>query len=92
MRKYTEKIHGARLLKMMEKDDPCACCPAAPYFDSYLNSYTMWCNPSASSACDICKEFVQLDLMYSQCPCDEFGKQEAIKRTWIALEEKGYLK
>ena len=92
MRTYTEKIHGARLLKMMKKKNPCLCCPATPYFKDNLPSETMWRNSYilGEHPCDICKEFVGLDNQYTDCPCNELGKK-AIKRTWIALEEKGYL-
>jgi len=55
--------------------------------------------------CRICKTFIGLEIS-SPCPCYAFqdfakyhyfdktekqSQQEAIKRTWIALEEKGYL-
>ena len=92
MRKYTEKIHAARLLKMLEEKEPCMCCPATPYFKSNLQSDTMWFNSyiEGEHPCDICKDFVGLDNRYTDCPCYELGK-EAIKLTWIALEEKGYL-
>ena len=58
--KYTEKIHAKRLLGMLEKKDPCACCA------SFLGLYPT-----------------------SDCPCCEL-QDEAVKRTWITLEEKGY--
>lgn len=71
---YTEKKHAANLLKMLEKDDPCKACP----------------DPSA--CCDMCGYFIgmQPNGSPSKCPCDVLGPKEAKKRTWIALEEKGY--
>jgi len=111
MKKYTEKIHAQRLLKMLEKDDPCACCPAAKNFYvptilegiSWLNNAdpdTMWSNATREyhydthtitygEVCEICKHFVGCGE--NGCPCIVFGEQEAIKRTWIALEAKGYI-
>ena len=57
--------------------------------------------------CNICKKFIGIDIQARTCPCSTFvdferldysmfeavkiSQQEAIKRTWIALEEKGYL-
>jgi len=85
MRKYTEKIHGARLLKMMKKKNPCMCCPAQSRFKT--RTHFMFDN-GGGAVCGICLDFV--GTPYS-CPCQYYGHKEAIKRTWIALEEKGYL-
>ena len=42
-----------------------------------------------SEVCPVCARFVNNTSRW--CPCNQFGKKEAIKRTWLALEEKGYL-
>jgi quinol monooxygenase YgiN len=34
--------------------------------------------------CNICRKFVDTE---SGCPCLALGKEKAIKRTWIAIEE-----
>ena len=82
---YTEKIHAKRLLGMLNKEDPCSCCPAGKGYnfeafigDEYRNE----------SKCTICRGFVGVSY---GCPCLCLGKDEAIKCTWIALEEKGYI-
>lgn len=38
--------------------------------------------------CHRCAKFLNAAF---GCPCHILGKKEAIKRTWIALEEKGYI-
>ena len=36
--KYTEKVHGKRLLKMLQTEkSPCSCCSAVKRFDYGLN-------------------------------------------------------
>lgn len=83
---YTEKVHARRLLQMLEKPDPCACCPAQPDFKQGGSADQLW-NKKGSSPCYICRTFVWA----SGCPCATFGRSSAIKRTWLALEEKGYI-
>jgi hypothetical protein len=86
---YTEKIHVERLLKMLNKKNPCAHCPAGPNYSSsqgILNKF-IETDSEVFQTCRICRGFVGAK---ETCPCWEFGK-EAIKRTWIALEEKGYI-
>lgn len=74
MREYTEKIHAARLLKILERKNPCGLCPATPdYF----------------GCCLVCARFV--GSLTGNCPCPMYGIKEAIKRTWLSLEAKGYL-
>jgi hypothetical protein len=89
--KYTEKMHAKRLLGMLNKKDPCVCCPRCHYykwdgqwmFDQHMK-YEHWCAT--------CMEFVgMMSVTEGFCPCTFLGKKEAIKRTWIALEEKGYV-
>lgn len=88
-RKYTEKIHAKRLLGMLSRPNTCRLCPAARRYAPNTNSIEdMW--KGHPKACNICREFIGLPL-FSRCPCKEIGKHRAARRTWIALEEKGYL-
>ncbi len=85
---YTEEVHAKRLLGMLKRKDPCLCCPATRQYNikskpiAGVESYFIGC-----SACKICRKFVDTD----GCPCHRLGKTEALKRTWEALEEKGYI-
>ena len=88
--KYTEKIHAKRLLGMLNKKDPCLCCPAG-YRYGVKGNDMVWRNWDGNQ-CYICRDFIGSNKIL--CPCSEdriFGKKEAIKRTWLALEAKGYL-
>ena len=105
--KYTEKIHAKRLLGMLNKKNPCHCCPGLKYYrsnnmDNFYNLYNFsWCKPIIGGLdkvdvmenliCPICKNFLGIDNDDDSCPCFIFGESEAIKRTWLALEEKGYI-
>lgn len=84
--KYTNRRHADALLKMLSRSNPCLMCPAGialqyEYgfvdFDDYENDY-----------CHVCQDFIQAG---PDCPCDDLGAEESIKRTWLALEAKGYL-
>jgi len=86
--KYTEKIHATRLLGMLNKKDPCLCCPKYKYYDP-VHSDIIIDDCHSKAACRVCREFV--GICAGICPCPTWGKAEAIKRTWLALEEKGYL-
>ena len=50
-KEYTEKIHAKRLLKMLEKKNPCMCCPAAKGYNGNNYPNVMWEN----TACIICR-------------------------------------
>ena len=86
--KYTEKFHAERLLGMLNKKNPCLCCPAGP---GYQMCSGMVGGLSIRNACSVCKKFVGMTDILTKCPCDELGEEKAIKRTWIALEQKGYI-
>jgi len=88
-RKYTERIHASRLLKMLEKKNPCLCCPAAVDFNGSECPKELW--KDTTNPCDICMNFVGASNFFKRCPCHNFGQKQAIKTTWIALEEKGYI-
>ena len=89
---YTEEIHAKRVMRMMERiKDPCSNgCPKARYYHADHNEphegWVEW----GWKACVLCREFVGMKEE-NKCPCDALGKHEAIKHTWLALEEKGYL-
>ena len=85
MRKYTEKIHAINLLGMLSTDNPCDICALNGDRDATGDFIP------TEDTCDICKSFVGINKYKKTCPCPNLGKSEAIKRTWLALEEKGYL-
>ena len=91
--KYTEKIHAKRLLGMLNKKNPCLCCPREKHYLSTGEHGDMpWDNEEdEEKPCLICMDFISIKPNDSYCPCYILGEQEAIKRTWLALEEKGYL-
>jgi len=84
---YTEKKHAKMLIKMLEKTKSNlieATCP----MNIYINT------PDKDNICTICKSFVGLkchDHNYYLCPCCELTCEEAVKRTWLALEENEYI-
>jgi hypothetical protein len=79
-RKYTEKVHAQRLIKVLESGDTCRKCPASPEYSQ------------GPDGCEICLNFILPDCIdIPSCPCYSLGPQEAVKRSWIALEEKGYI-
>ncbi len=94
MKEYTEAIHAKRLIGMLKKKNPCECCPAGRRYKVRDNNSMGWGGFNARDTyrnreyCKICKRFVGIK---KSCPCHQFGKKEAIRRTWLALEEKGYL-
>ena len=88
--KYTRKIHKKRLLQMLEGKNPCGHCPAGEDFIVDWEKRSIWSNPY--DTCDICKGFIKIPTEpLLPCPCNVLGKDEAIKRSWIALEEEGML-
>ena len=77
--KYTEQAHVLNLIKILESNKTCNLCPASGY-RAYKTTHL---------ACIVCRKFV--DIIENLCPCHELGKKEAMKRSWLALEEKGYI-
>jgi len=93
MKEYTEAIHAKRLLKMLKKKNPCGCCPSAKRFSIEEDNYEMWLNKKVKP-CYICQDFIGIEIRFwweNICPCNRLGRKESIKRTWLALEEKGYI-
>ena len=101
MYNYTEKMHAKRMLLILENPDPCGKCPVfkkllihyedQPHSDIFSKIFN--CNGEDSGVCEMCLNFIDMyyDRRTYNCPCYVLGKEEAIKRTWIALEEKGYI-
>ena len=84
---YTTKMHIKGLLDILSKKYPCSCCPANEWkmeHDPYLGYDVFY--SEYSEACIMCFTFVGST---TDCPCFYFGKDEAIKRTWLKLEELG---
>lgn len=91
---YDEKYHAEALLEILEMKDTCNLCPmlhshkgeykkllkAQPNYFSVMSKLE-------EKGCKVCTSFVGSKI----CPCGYFGHKEAIKRTWIALDEKGYI-
>jgi len=78
--------HAKLLLQMLEGGkDPCknSICPHIGFLQGGLYVRD----------CKLCVEFIGsvYEPFKSACPCFEFGAAGAAKRTWIALEEGGYL-
>lgn len=93
--RYTEHVHAKRLVRMLERNSPCDCCPAQPHyatgkhFLSYVRSNGNFTSPS--DACIICKRFVGINPYSHGCPCTKLGKKKALEKTQKILKEKGYL-
>ena len=87
---YTEKIHAKHLLRILEFKDTCGRCPASKDY-----SGDIWRIPVEH--CCMCRQFVGLTpevtipRATATCPCMVLGAAEAHKRSWIALQEKGYI-
>ena len=98
-RKYSEKIHAERLLKVLEKKYTCDKCPASRYHNSAKSPVEVWDDDKGlgKHPCMICNDFVGIGIgekreRVKKCPCFYFETEsEAFKVSWLALEEKGYL-
>ncbi|KKM75043.1 hypothetical protein LCGC14_1394220 [marine sediment metagenome] len=98
-RKYTEAVHAKRVQKVIEKERPGNHCPAGRKFKKEP-IYELWEAPRGDEIpeikkpCFICTEFLGLrhyTPMGEYCPCHRLGTKRAVKLTWLALKEKGYL-
>ena len=83
---YTREIHIDRLRKMLKRKKPCSCCPRGYRYTMYNDG--PWDN--SGEACDICLDFIGLGEFKGNvtCPCYELGEEEALKRTYLALEKE----
>jgi hypothetical protein len=96
MKRYTERIHAQRLIRALEKKDACNRCPKAPHYNPNTLKLSPWEESiytpmEEDPGCAVCQGFVGLNSEIDDCPCFELGSYLAVKRSWIALEEKGYI-
>jgi len=75
---YTEAEHAENLLFILSLASPCQQCPDMGFIER-------------PNTCIVCHDFISLKYHYNGCPCKILGSHESIKRTWLALEEKGYI-
>lgn len=71
-------LHIEALKKLLNMKEPCTYCPRS--FNHGMSN------------CKICRKFINISRMVSwfkrkKCPCLILGNKEAMKRTWIKLEE-----
>lgn len=83
-----EQCHAEALLQMLEsaRGSGYSCFILCPHGSTNCRCGTL----SFIETCAMCKAFVGLPPS-SFCPCGALTQPIAIKRTWIALDEGGYL-
>ena len=86
---YDRKQHIENLLRILEKDLTCYLCPieeGQPMQEPRIRD----------RFCNFCRSFIGLRRVpyhkKFRCPCETLGSEEAVKRSWLAIEESGYLK
>jgi hypothetical protein len=93
--KYTKEIHAHMLLLMLDEDEPCkpGRCPACQY--NLMKGFMP--GTQQPKICRVCRKFINHSHVFLEkglkgnCPCWGLGGKEALKRTYLALEEKGYI-
>ena len=88
-RTYTIRIHKDRLRKMLKREHPCGCCPAARRFDAARSTIELWSEDTWP--CNVCRAFIGLEgpapaCSLNRCPCHALSKGEALERSFKALK------
>lgn len=87
---YDEKTHIKKLKKMLCMKEPCRYCPGSFLPNPISSEHVLY-----KDKCIACTEFIGIIInkrisklhTRKKCPCYILGKEEAIKRTWLKLEE-----
>jgi hypothetical protein len=81
-----ESLHAQALIQLLEQPKSCRRCVL-----SFYDTSKEW----PESTCDYCHNFVcppgKSAICGTTCPCNVWGPQEAAKRSWLKLEELGYI-
>jgi len=91
---YTLKDHAETLLGLLSSaPGPCPYCIAMLWVTNLKNSQYEDIWKPTCAVCDMCRGFVGIEKSSHEiiCPCSILGKKESVKRSWIALDEGGYL-
>lgn len=93
--KYTEKLHAQGLLLIFSEDISCLKCPKT-WIARKIGTDFQHCltsNMAPTYCATICNKFIGLKVPKKKpiCPCNRLGPAKATKKTWLALEKKGYL-
>ena len=100
---YAEEKHAQCLIKFLEKSTSlCRGCPADIYLFNEVGKSMAemsegewnWINRTKTEeCCDICDNFIPKEgrSYLWKCACLKFGPRIALEKSWVMLEEKGYL-
>jgi len=84
MNKKERKEFGKAVLRMLSSGKVCYTCPSDFYGGDFFPC--SWCFGFLEKE----REREKRDGIYL-CPCIELGSEEAVKATWLKLEELGFL-
>lgn len=82
-----KRLYMRRLKRMLERPDPCVCCPAC---NNYRGIYFVkGLEKDWEETCCFCRSLVGVK---KYCPCGDLGTAEALKRAHKAIKsyEKRY--
>lgn len=95
--------HAKRVIALLEQPESCRACPGQALMDLQprcINLLDMEMafrvgNAISNYCYNICRSFISIteeeDEACDHCPCLILGPAGAAKRTWLALEEKGFI-
>ena len=92
---YTEKQHAVNLIAFLENFKSTGC-PIEHIYKYWFEFKGMedqrFDKDFCDTYCSMCSSFINLEFnIYDKCPCDVKNCKYSVKRSWLALEEKGYI-
>ena len=83
LKKVDKKKYVESLRDLLKLTNPCTCCPQGAYLRS--KNYV-------DDSCKACRSFIstrprKVNMMLEDCPCHILGKEEALKRAALAIEQ-----